>query len=204
MLKAGGVDVTTKSGLRATLGDWLQRSAGKEMWSITPRSGWHKGAYIMPDGSIIGEPEQSIMFNGGTAAAEAYSIEGTAESWRENVARLAEGNPFQMLTVGVALAAPMLPLVGADGFGVHLYAQSTAGKTTAEDLAASLYGEPERQRLTWYGTALGVANEAEAHNHGLLSLDEVDQGPHPSMCTPPPIRCSTVREIAGVPGRRQP
>ncbi|CAK8743465.1 hypothetical protein SODG_006601 [Sodalis praecaptivus] len=48
------------------------------MWSITPRSGWHKGAYIMPDGSIIGEPEQPILFNGGTAAAEAYSVEGTA------------------------------------------------------------------------------------------------------------------------------
>ncbi|CAK8740869.1 hypothetical protein SODG_004751 [Sodalis praecaptivus] len=61
------------------------------MWSITPRSGWHKGAYIMPDGSIIGEPEQPILFNGGTAAAEAYSVEGTAESWRENVARLAGG-----------------------------------------------------------------------------------------------------------------
>ncbi|WP_440867562.1 DUF927 domain-containing protein [Symbiopectobacterium purcellii] len=178
-LKAGGVDVTTKSGLRATLGDWLQRSAGEEMWRITPRSGWHKGAYIMPDGSIIGDPEQPILFNGSTAASEAYSVAGTPESWRDNVARLASGNPFQMLTVGVALAAPMLPLVGADGFGVHLYAQSTAGKTTAEDLAASLYGEPERQRLTWYGTALGVANEAEAHNHGLLSLDEVDQGAAP-------------------------
>lgn len=178
-LKAGGVDVTTKPSLRAILGDWLQRSAGDEMWSITPRSGWHKGAYIMPDGSIIGTPEQPILFSGGTAAAEAYTVAGTAESWRENIAKLAEGNPFQMLAVGVALAAPLLALVGADGFGVHLYAQSTAGKTTAEDLASSLYGEPERQRLTWYGTALGVANEAEAHNHGLLSLDEVDQGAAP-------------------------
>ncbi|MGX8942226.1 DUF927 domain-containing protein [Symbiopectobacterium sp. Eva_TO] len=175
ILKAGSVAVTTKSGLRATLGDWLQRSAGKEMWSITPRAGWHKGAYIMPDGSIIGEPEQPILFNGGTAAAEAYSIEGTAESWRQNVARLAEGNPFQMLTVGVALAAPMLSLVGADGFGVHLYAQSTAGKTTAQDLGSSLYGNPEPQRLSWYGTALGIANEAEAHNHGLMALDEIGE-----------------------------
>ncbi|HHL2709068.1 TPA: DUF927 domain-containing protein [Yersinia enterocolitica] len=179
ILKGGGVDVTTKPALRATLGDWLQRSADDEMWSITPRSGWHMGAYIMPDGSIIGEPEQPIMFNGGTAAAEAYSVAGTAESWRDNVARLAAGNPFQMLAVGVALAAPMLPLVGADGFGIHLYAQSTAGKTTAEDLASSLYGEPERQRLTWYGTSLGIANEAEAHNHGLMALDEVDQGANP-------------------------
>lgn len=31
-------------------------------------------------------------------------------------------------------------------------------------------------RLTWYGTALGIANEAEAHNDGLLPLDEIGRG----------------------------
>lgn len=178
-LKAGGVNVTTKTALRAILADWMQQQSEGMVWSVTPRAGWHNGVYIMPDGSIIGDPEQPILFNGGTAAADAYGVAGTAESWRQNVARLAEGNPFQMLAVGVALAAPLLPLVGADGFGIHLYAQSTAGKTTAEDLASSLYGEPERQRLTWYGTSLGIANEAEAHNHGLMALDEVDQGANP-------------------------
>ncbi|WP_038187195.1 DUF927 domain-containing protein, partial [Xenorhabdus bovienii] len=41
ILKAGGVQVTTKSNLRAILADWLIRSHTKEIWSMTAKSGWH-------------------------------------------------------------------------------------------------------------------------------------------------------------------
>ncbi len=81
-----------------------------------------------------------------------------------------------MLGVAAALSAPLIGLVGADGFGVHLFEQSSAGKTTTANIASSLWGEPDALRLTWYGTALGIANEAEAHNDSLLPLDEVGQG----------------------------
>ncbi|MGL5953206.1 MAG: DUF927 domain-containing protein [Providencia rustigianii] len=178
-LKNAGLIVTTKSGLRQSLSDWLLRQKFKENWSITNKSGWHKGAYIMPDGSIIGTPEQPIFFNGQSAAATAYQTSGTVESWRNGVARLANGNSFMMIAIGAALAAPMTSIIGADSFGLHLYAQSTAGKTTAADMAVSLYGEPDLQRLTWYGTEYGMTNEAVAHNDGLLYLDEVGQGADP-------------------------
>ncbi|WIF71420.1 DUF927 domain-containing protein [Proteus vulgaris] len=178
-LKNAGLFVTTKSGLRQSFSDWLLRQPFKEDWSITNKSGWHKGAYIMPDGSIIGTPEQPIFFNGQSAAATAYQTSGTVESWRNGVARLANGNNFMMIAIGAALAAPMTNIVGADSFGLHLYAQSTAGKTTAADMAVSLYGEPDLQRLTWYGTEYGMTNEAVAHNDGLLYLDEVGQGADP-------------------------
>lgn len=39
-LKAGGVNVTTKSGLRATLADWLQSCANGEVWRIAHATGW--------------------------------------------------------------------------------------------------------------------------------------------------------------------
>ncbi|WP_272663336.1 TOPRIM and DUF927 domain-containing protein [Providencia sp. PROV134] len=178
-LKNAGLLVTTKSGLRQSLSDWLLRQPFKENWSITNKSGWHKGAYIMPDGSIIGTPEQPIFFNGQSAAATAYQTSGTVESWRNGVARLANGNSFMMIAIGAALAAPMTSIIGADSFGLHLYAQSTAGKTTAADMAVSLYGDPDLQRLTWYGTEYGMTNEAVAHNDGLLYLDEVGQGADP-------------------------
>ncbi|MBF0690497.1 DUF927 domain-containing protein [Providencia alcalifaciens] len=178
-LKNAGLFVTTKSGLRQSFSDWLLRQPFKENWSITNKSGWHKGAYIMPDGSIIGTPEQPIFFNGQSAAATAYQTSGTVESWRNGVARLANGNSFMMIAIGAALAAPMTSIVGADSFGLHLYAQSTAGKTTAADMAVSLYGEPDLQRLTWYGTEYGMTNEAVAHNDGVLYLDEVGQGADP-------------------------
>lgn len=56
-LKAGGVNVTTKSSLRAILADWLQRSGSRELWRVAHATGWQCGAYIMPDGEIIGTPE---------------------------------------------------------------------------------------------------------------------------------------------------
>ena len=175
-LKAGGVNVTTKSTGRAILADWLQQSGTGQEWRISHTSGWHHGAYIMPDGEVIGEPETPILFNGRSAAAGGYAVAGTPESWRDTVARLCTGNPSMMLGLAASLAAPLIGLVGADGFGVHLFEQSSAGKTTTANIASSLWGEPDALRLTWYGTALGIANEAEAHNDGLLPLDEIGQG----------------------------
>lgn len=175
-LKAGGVNVTTKSSYRAILADWLQQSGGGQEWIISQTTGWHHGAYIMPDGEVIGEPETPILFNGRSAAASGYGVAGTPDSWKQSVSRLACGNPSMMLGVAAALSAPLIGLVGADGFGVHLFEQSSAGKTTTANIASSIWGEPDALRLTWYGTALGIANEAEAHNDSLLPLDEIGQG----------------------------
>lgn len=178
-LKAGGVNVTTKSGLRATLADWLQSCANGEVWRIAHATGWQCGAYIMPDGEIIGTPEQPVLFNGRSSAASGYTTSGTIDSWRESVGRLAFGNYSMMTGVAAALAAPLIGLAGADGFGIHLYEQSSAGKTTTANVASSLYGNPDMLRLTWYGTALGLANEAAAHNDALMPLDEIGQGADP-------------------------
>ncbi|AUV02452.1 DNA primase [Enterobacteriaceae bacterium ENNIH1] len=178
-LKSGGVNVTTKSSLRAILADWLQRSGSRELWRVVHATGWQCGAYIMPDGEIIGSPSHPVLFSGRSSAAAGYVVKGTAQSWRDSVGRLAEGNYSMMTGVGAALAAPLIGLVGADGFGIHFYEQSSAGKTTTANVASSLYGDPDLLRLTWYGTALGLANEAAAHNDGLMPLDEVGQGADP-------------------------
>ncbi|WP_409339890.1 DUF927 domain-containing protein [Lelliottia wanjuensis] len=179
-LKNNGLNVVTSAHHRTYLADWLLQQARRGQHFIASAcAGWTGSAYIMPDGNVIGEPETPVMFTGGSAARSAYGVKGTAESWRDNVARLAHRNPFQMLAAATAFAAPLIGIVDADGFGIHLYAGSTAGKTTAEDFASSLYGLPKPQRLSWYGTALGIANEAQAHNHGLLALDEIEQASHP-------------------------
>lgn len=178
-LKAGGINVTTKSSLRAILADWLQRSGSRELWRVANATGWQCGAYIMPDGELIGTPAHPVLFSGRSSAAAGYTVAGTSDSWRESVARLAYGNYAMMAGIAAALAAPLIGLVGADGFGIHFYEQSSAGKTTTANVASSLYGNPDLLRLTWYGTALGLANEAAAHNDGLMPLDEVGQGADP-------------------------
>lgn len=156
------MNVTTKSTFRAILADWLQQSGTDREWIITHTTGWHHGAYIMPDGEVIGDPETPILFNGRSAASSGYAIAGTAATWRDSVARLAGGNPSMMLGVAAALSAPLIGLVGADGFGVHLFEQSSAGKTTTANIASSLWGEPDALRLTvrycaWHSKRSGGA-----------------------------------------------
>ncbi|EPD7342318.1 DUF927 domain-containing protein [Escherichia coli] len=178
-LKAGGVNVTTKNSLRAILADWLQRSGSRELWRVAHATGWQCGAYIMPDGEIIGTPQRPVLFSGRSSAAAGYTVAGTSESWRNSVARLAYGNYTMMTGIAAALAAPLIGVADRDGFGIHFYEQSSAGKTTTQNVAGSLYGNPDALRLTWYGTALGLINEAAAHNDGLMPLDEVGQGADP-------------------------
>lgn len=175
-LKAGGMLVTTKTGLKAILADHLQRSGKRDMWLIAGATGWQRGAYIMPDGEVLGCPDKPVLFNGRSAAARGYIVKGSMQSWRESVARLARGNPSMMLGIACALAAPVIGIAGADGFGVHLFGGSSAGKTTTGNAASSVYGEPDALKLTWYSTALGLVNEAAAHNDGFMPLDEIGQG----------------------------
>jgi putative DNA primase/helicase len=97
----------------------------------------------MPDGEIIGTPERPVLFSGRSSAAAGYTVAGTSESWRNSVARLAYGNYAMMTGIAAALAAPLIGLAGADGFGIHFYEQSSAGKTTTANVASSLYGNPD-------------------------------------------------------------
>ncbi|UBM42034.1 TOPRIM and DUF927 domain-containing protein [Hafnia paralvei] len=175
-MKSGGMLITAKSGLRSLLADHLQRSGNRELWSIANATGWQYGAYIMPDASIIGRPERPVLFNGRSAVAKGYCVKGTVESWKGSVAKLAYRNPSMMLGIACALSAPLIGLAGADGFGVHLFGGSSAGKTTTANAASSVYGEPDALKLTWYSTALGLVNEAAAHNDGFMPLDEIGQG----------------------------
>lgn len=42
----------------------MQLNGSHEEWQLSPTTGWHFGAYIMPDGSVIGESEKPILFTG--------------------------------------------------------------------------------------------------------------------------------------------
>jgi len=58
-----------------------------------------------------------------------YTVKDTVERWRESVAMLAQRNSSMMLGIACALAAPLIGVAGADGFGVHLFGGSSAGNT---------------------------------------------------------------------------
>jgi putative DNA primase/helicase len=177
LLRKGGLTLTTDRGGQARLANWLQREGSTEWHDIVNMSGWQHGAFVLPNGEIIGTPNRKMHFNGRPKDASAYYAAGTLEQWKATVGTLAQGNPLAITAIACALAGPLLALCGArDGIGLHLYTNSSSGKSTCADTAASVWGDPQRTLHTWSGTALGLTNEAEASNDLFMYLDEVGSG----------------------------
>ncbi|OBW90978.1 DNA primase, partial [Gallibacterium genomosp. 3] len=175
-LKNRGLKVTTNTALKNELADYLQNAGNRTLWTITHATGWQNGAYILPNGEVIGHPETPVLFRSQSSSFSGYDTKGTLASWQKEIAQYVRGNPSMMLGVAVALSAPLIHHLNADSFGVHLFGGSTSGKTTTANIANSIYGHPEITRVSWNATSLGLTNEAAARNDGFLVMDEIGQG----------------------------
>lgn len=177
LLRAGGMAVSSSRAARERLSNWLQKENRHMRYEIASMTGWQHGAFVLPTGEIIGESRALLHFNGKPSSPAAYAPHGSLDGWRESVGRLASGNALPMAAIACALAGPLLAIAGEkDGIGLHLYANTSSGKTTCGDVAASVWGDPQRTKTSWSGTSLGHALNAEAANHRMLYLDEIGAG----------------------------
>lgn len=172
-----GITIHANRRKRELLADYLQSEGDHTAYTITDRAGWHDNAYILPNGDIITADDQSatIHYNGDKSQAKAYQPNGSLEDWQTHLAKYAIGNSRLSLALGAAFAAPLMRLLDIEGGGVHLYGDSSDGKTTVAKAALSVWGNPDQLKLTWEGTGHGFSNIAAARNDGLLILDEIGQ-----------------------------
>ncbi|KWZ43727.1 hypothetical protein WS72_13255 [Burkholderia savannae] len=132
-------------------------------------TGWHGDAFVLPN-TVIGADD--IWFQA-TGRAAPYASAGMFDAWRD-LAALAIGNPLLMLAFSAALAGPLLGPLNIDGGGVHIYGDSSSGKTTALHAAVSVWGGPAFKR-TWRATANGLEGTGSLHSDTLLALDELGE-----------------------------
>jgi putative DNA primase/helicase len=106
---------------------------------------------------------------------------GTLKDWQEKVASLCADDDMSILVAGVALSGPLLLSAGMDSGGVHLWGESSKGKTTRLQFAASFFGcgaDPsERPELSyikrWNTTHNAIEVLAAISNDSALCLDEI-------------------------------
>ncbi|MFL9996119.1 DUF927 domain-containing protein [Paraburkholderia sediminicola] len=176
-LRNQGLAVATTPAARSRLAYYLQKEGAQDWYEITNLPGWQHGAYVLPNGEVIGTPTTCMFYNGGTPKKATYEPAGTLQTWRDTVGLMARENPLVASAVACSLAGPLLSLIGArDGIGLHLHARTSSGKSTAGDCAASVWGNPVDVLHTWDGTTYGLTRTAEYANDGLLYLDEVGSG----------------------------
>lgn len=157
------------------------------MRSVT-RLGWTEEpdgrlVYVRLDRIIAREAVRDILYQPRRdhPSARALTSSGTLEDWWRHVAGSLRGNPLLIFSTSAAFAAPLLKAAGMDGGGFHLYGESSRGKTTALQVAASVWGNgadpaeaPGQAAIhRWNATRNGLEGLASAHNDGLLALDEL-------------------------------
>lgn len=143
---------------------------------LVTRLGWHGNAFLLPE-QQIGSHEEHLHFYEAGAQLPPISEAGSLEQWQQQIGALCVGNHRLAFVVSVAFAGPLLNLLGHESGGFHLYGDSSGGKTTHLQVAASVYGGPRLVR-SWRSTDNALESIAAAHSDGLLVLDEI------GMCDP--------------------
>jgi uncharacterized protein (DUF927 family) len=170
-----GVRIAPSRTARELLTSYIQVWPAKARARCVDKLGWHGAVYVTPTQSIGESQSDRVVFQNSHGLEPAFSVAGTADSWRGSVARLAQGNSRVVFALSVAFAAPLANLVGEDSGGFHLRGASAIGKTTGLKAGASVWGEPAAYSRLWRATANGLEGLAAMHNDGLLILDELSQ-----------------------------
>lgn len=156
---------------RGAFMEYLLEQQPRQTLATTSRPGWHEsGVFVLPGRLIGGE---GVRYQASGRAPNLYASRGELAQWQALVAARCLGNPVLTLAVGCALAGPLLSLVGVNGGGVHLVGDSSSGKSLAQLIGASVWGDPGVFAASWDMTKGGLEIEAASRNDTLLSLDEI-------------------------------
>ena len=156
----------------------------------TPKVGWLDASedgliYVLPDpagGVIAVNKTERVIFQPEQHSPSTATMhpQGTLLDWQQHVAEPCRGNPFLVFSLCLALAGPLVKAARAESGGVHFYGRSSRGKTTAAQVAASVFGcgaDPSDHGLSyvqkWNATVNAFEALLAAHNDGLLVLDEI-------------------------------
>jgi hypothetical protein len=152
------------------------------------RLGWlddPKGAlaFVLPTEVITSGDAEDIKFRPERFAPTSSSMRaaGALADWQERVAGRCHGNSLLTFALCAGFAGPLLHPLGLDSGGFHFFGTTSRGKTTALQVAVSVFGNgsdpahagKDSMTRRWNTTANGAEGLAATHNDNLLALDEL-------------------------------
>ncbi len=174
-LAAEGLQIVR--GLQREFANYLSAAQTTGRVTVVHRTGWHEiggeNIFVLPGENIGRKSVGRVLLDG--AAHGPYETKGTLAEWRNGVAALTAGHAIPMLAISTAFAGPLLHLAGLEGGGLNLFGQSSRGKTTCLQAAASVWGRGATTGYlrAWRATANGLEGAAAQSTDTVMVLDEL-------------------------------
>ncbi|MDP5130542.1 MAG: DUF927 domain-containing protein [Paraglaciecola sp.] len=174
-LKGAFLDMGLELDLKrfSLLRDYINTTKSTRQVALVQKTGWaDERCFLLPD-VIIGEDKYLLAAT--SHGGSGYASAGTMHEWLAQVAKYSEGNVWLVVAIGTALSGPLLLPLDLGNGGLHVFGDSSIGKSTISRVACSVWGSPARFMKTWRATASGLEGVAAARNDTLLVLDEIGE-----------------------------
>lgn len=172
------IDSVTASKVITWLRDFEAVNAKKlERACSVDRCGWHEGGRFMLNRAVLPEGSEEIFLNGsggvmqsakglGVGGTEALHLEALREAWA--------ASRTAALMIAGSLAAPLIYPLRGPRFAIHLFGDSSRGKSSMHEIAASVYGDPTNPAWVtqWDGSLAGNEVWAQLFCDLPLCIDE--------------------------------
>lgn len=171
----GGLILSPYPHARKKLWEYISQIGGDcEYVKVSDKIGWMpSGVYLLPDISY-GSGEK-VMYIGQQKTK--FLVSGTLEDWKNDVGGYCAGNPMLVLATAFALTGIVLEPLNMEGGGLHIYGNSSTGKSSLAIIAGSVCGGGGQDGFIrqWRSTDNALEKTAASHNDNFLVLDEVGQ-----------------------------
>lgn len=134
----------------------------------TSRLGWigtKEFAPYAPGVAYDGDLAYQFVYN-------AVRAEGEATEWVAMATRVRQA-PMLRIVMAASFASPLVALTGYQPFFLHIWGESGAGKTVAQELALSVWGDPSQMLKTLNTTMVGLERHAAFFHSLPVCLDEL-------------------------------
>ena len=176
-------DLPVVKGKEHALIEYLSAFNPKQMMTSVTSSGWVREAFVLPYTVINPPAGEALIYqpHGSNNIADAIRTKGTLDSWKQGIT---SASPLVQFLVCAALSAPVRYKVGIEAGGFHIYTLTSHGKTTALQVAASVWGNgvdpaisggSEAYIQKWNATSNSLEAKAEIFNDLPLIVDEIGE-----------------------------
>jgi putative DNA primase/helicase len=152
--------------------DYIAQTKPLDFKRCATRTGWHSEQVFVLTEEVIGSSD--VWFQASSRTAD-YSRSGTLDGWKKHVAAVARGNLYLVFAISFSLAGPLMERLKLQGIGCHLFGDSTSGKTSVAEAAASVWGHGHAFMQTWNTTSNALEGVCAEHSDTVLVLDEIKE-----------------------------